>query len=186
MNEHDTGSPATPGPDSMEPEPIESREQLIGQVRAAVERASRGHARAAVVVVQIDPTYARRAFTRVHEVLADARRQRSERVHLASLGANRFALVAAPIGYPGQAKSLAEQLTRSLDPRICPLLHRALPYAWSGVSLFPDQGMEAEVLIAHAEQALELARNSGARRRPIAFARRRDGAAGVLRPISVR
>ncbi len=169
---------------ALEAAPVESREQLLALVRAALEPAGQG--RAAVIVLQVDPAYARGAPARVQKVVQEARGQRSERLHLANLGGNRFALVASPIGYPSHANTLAEHLTRALDPRTCPLLRRALPYACAGVGVFPDHGVQAEQLIAHAEQALEAARNAGGRSRRAALARRRPAVAGVLRPLSVR
>ena len=183
MDEHSTTGAAAPGAAAGAPAPAESRELLTGRVRAALECAARDGGRAALIVVQVDPVYALKALPRVRAVLEVARRERSGQVHLASLGANRFALVAAPIGSPGHAAALAEHLTRALDPRICPLLRRALPYACSGVGLFPDHGADAEVLMAHAERSLEAARSSGARPRRFAFARRRPTPSGMLRPL---
>jgi hypothetical protein len=85
---------------------------------------------------------------------------------------------------PHQARALAERFTRSLDPRICPLLRRALPYAWVGVSVCPDDGADLAVLIPRAQAALERARNAGMRPRKSLFSRRRVGAS-VLRPAVV-
>jgi hypothetical protein len=155
----------------------EAREQLQG----ALESAANKHGRAAVIVVEVDSNYAKRAHERVQALLADRPRRGCEWVYSSSLGRNRFALVIAPIGYPAHVRALAEELTRSLDPRICPLLRRALPYARFGVGMYPDDDVDARLLISRAEQVLERSRTaSGRRERPPA--RRRCLDANRLRP----
>ena len=79
MDEHSTTGAAAPGAAAGAPAPVESRELLTGRVRAALECAARDHARAALIVVQVDPVYALKALPRVRAVLEVARRERSIR-----------------------------------------------------------------------------------------------------------
>lgn len=151
----------------------------------ALERAARDGVRAAVVIVEVNPNYAARAHERVAKALAKWQERRAERVHVWRLGCGRFALTIAPVGVGAHVRTLAERLTRSLDPRICPLLHRALPYAFWGVSLYPDDGFDAGILLARAQGSLDSNRATATRRRRLVLPRRRP-AAGVLRPVAVR
>ncbi len=152
------------------------------EMQSALECARRDGARVAVVVVEVNSNYARQAQERLAKVASDWEGSRSERVRFWPVASGRFALAIAPIGVASHARKLAERFTRALDPRICPLLHRALPYAWCGVSLFPDEGCDARVLVARAEQALERNRSAAARRRKPVLPRRRAPATGPLRP----
>jgi hypothetical protein len=177
--EHET---TTIGPGSLAPvtaatAPTEDREELGRRIGKLLEARAAGQGRAAVLVVEIDSNYAHRARSRVETVLAQWRGKPAG-LHPVSLGPGRFVFVIVPVS--GQARSVADRFTRALDPRICPLLRRALPYAWSGVGLCPDDGLDAEMLLARAEQALQRMRNAEARR---ARERRRPSGA-VLRPLA--
>jgi len=163
----------------------EGRDQPPEEVRSALQHAVRTHGRAAVIVLEVSPHYAKRAHERVCALLEKWQRGRAETVHIASTGPNRFALVVAPITFPGHARALAEHLTRSLDPRICPLLRRALPYAWFGLAFHPEDGVDAGILIARADEALARMRSETARRPGIELSRRRHIAANRLRPLAV-
>jgi hypothetical protein len=164
----------------------ESREQSQDEARLALERALGDHGRAAVILVEVDANYLGKARNRMHQLLQDWPQHRSEQLYLAAFGRGGFALVVAPIGYPAHARTLAEQLTRSLDPRLCPLLRRALPYAWFGVGLYSDDGEDAMLVVRRAEQALEHARTAGAGCGKVVLARRRHLAASLLRPEGAR
>jgi predicted signal transduction protein with EAL and GGDEF domain len=164
--------------------PGESREHTRQELWTALAHAVRAHDRAAVIVMQVSPNYSARAQERVRHALEQWQRARSERLHVMRFARERFALVIAPIGFRSHARALAEQLTRSLDPRICPLLRRALPYAWFGVALHPDDGPDAESLLVQAEQALEHMRRGGAR--SFVLSRRRPVGANGLRPLALR
>jgi hypothetical protein len=171
---------------AIQPALTERERQAREEIRSALEHAVQAHARAAIIVLEVSSNYAKRAQERMHAVLAKLQRGRSEQMHLACIGRNRFALVIAPVGLPGHARALAEHLTRSLDPRICPLLRRALPYAWSGLAVHPDDGLDADALIAHANQAMARMRSGGARRGGFVLSRRRQVEAKGLRPLAVR
>jgi hypothetical protein len=163
----------------------ERREQTPEELRSALEHALRTHGRAAVIVLEVSSNYAKRARERVYAVLEKWQRGRSEHLHLASTGTNRFALVVAPLAFPGHARALAEHLSRSLDPRVCPLLRRALPYAWCGLAVYPEDGIDAESLITHADAAIERMRVGGARRLAVELSRRRHVRANCFRPLGL-
>jgi hypothetical protein len=185
MNEHaieDGVAPAAPAG----PLTGDSREALLQHLRSALERVEPRRGRTALILVQIDPNYTRRALARWQAVIADTCRGRPERARFTPLGDNRFALVVAPIDQAGHARTLADRLTRALDPRVCPLLRRALPFAWAGVAVSADEGVEAAILLADAEQALVQAREPAPRAQRFAFARRRQVAAALLRPVGPR
>ncbi|MPZ42729.1 MAG: hypothetical protein GEV05_04840 [Betaproteobacteria bacterium] len=164
--------------------PAESRERTRQELLTALAHAVRAHDRAAVIVMQVSSNYSARAQERVRHALDQRQRARSERLHVTWLGLERFALVIAPIGFRSYARALAEHLTRSIDPRICPLLRRALPYAWFGLALHPDDGPDAETLLTHAEKAIEHMRRGGAR--SFVLSRRRPAGANGLGPLALR
>lgn len=163
----------------------ERREQTAEELRSALEHALRAQGRAAVIVLEVSSNYAKRAQERVYAVLEKWQRGRSEHLHLASTGLDRFALVVAPIVFPGHARALAEHLTRSLDPRVCPLLRRALPYAWCGLAVYPEDGIDAESLIAQADAAIQRMRSGGAQRLGVELSRRRHVRANHLSPLGL-
>ena len=174
------------GPTGIDAAGTASREQLLEQVRWALERAVPSGSRVAVIMVHIDTNYANKAHERVHALLEGWRQHRAERVQSVHLAIHRFALIVAPIGHPAHARALAEELTRSLDPRICPLLRRALPYACFGLGLYPDDGLDAESLLVRAGQALERMRTAGSSCRKLVPGRRRHAGANPLQPEGVR
>lgn len=164
----------------------EGQHAVRTQVERALERACRAGAKAAVAVVEVNPEYAGRAPQRVEQVLAHWRRRHRERFEAIEEGTGRVVLALAPVAQAAHGRALAERFARALDPRICPLLTRALPYAAWGVSLYPDDGLDARTLIARAEEALREGRAGGTRGRTYAAARRRHAAASVLGAVPVR
>lgn len=167
-------------------EPWRRQHVVRTQVKRALERAAEAGAKAVVAVVEINPEYAGRAPQRLAAVLAQWRHRHRERFEATAQGRTRVALVIAPVAQAAQGRSLAEKFARALDPRVCPLLTRALPYAYCGVTLYPDDGADAVTLIQRAEEALREARAAGTHGRTVAAARRRHAAAQVLGPVAVR
>jgi len=133
---------------------IEQRRRLIGEIALAIERARRRRARAGLVVAQ---STAQAGFTasRLAEVIEARARCGRDRVQSGPLGADRYALVIAPIGFADHAYALRDQLARAVDPRSCPLLRASQPCVWFGVGVFPDHGVEAHDLLAHTQADLE-------------------------------
>jgi hypothetical protein len=161
----------------------DSGERGRQELRLKLADAVRDHDRAALIVMQVSPNYSARAPERVRHVLEHWQRTRAERLQALELGRDRFGLIVAPAGVRAHARAQAERLLRSLDPRICPLLRRALPYAWFGIALYPDDGADADALLVHAEQILEQSRRGPAR--SIVLSRRRPVGPGGLRPLAL-
>jgi len=140
-------------------ESTDGRELICAQISDALERAARSHARAGIIVVEVDPwrmnTGRIDALCRVQAVLGLWQRYRRDCVYGGSLGGLRAGVVIAPIGYANHAEEVAEQLARALDPRTCPLLRESTPCVWYGTSVYPDLGVEAGTLLRIAESALE-------------------------------
>jgi hypothetical protein len=168
------GSPAAVG---------QSRECARQALRMALAHAVRDHDRVALITMQVSSNYSARAQERVRHALEQWQRAHAERLHAMQLGREQFGLVIAPIGVRSQARAQAEQLVRSLDPRICPLLRRALPYAWFGLAFHPEDGADADSLLVHAEQAMDQMRRGAAR--SIVLSRRRPVGPNGLRPLAL-
>jgi predicted signal transduction protein with EAL and GGDEF domain len=169
---------------AFEAAPGESGEQGRQELKLKLADAVRSHDRVAVIVLQVNPNYSARAPERVRHALEHWQRARAERLHALELGCDRFGVVIAPVGIRSQARAQAERLLRALDPRICPLLRRALPYAWFGLALHPDDGADTGALLVRAEQNLEQMRRGPARR--IVLSRRRPVGPSGLRPLALR
>jgi hypothetical protein len=151
-----------------------SRKQSQELVQRALQRATDAGARAVVAVVEINPDYAARAPQRAERVLAEWRRRFPERFDGVHAAMGSVIVVVAPVAAPSHGRTVAERFARSLDPRVCPLLARALPYAWSGFAVYPDDGIDSGTLIQRAEHALDAARAAGSPGRiRVAAARRR-------------
>jgi hypothetical protein len=109
-----------------------------------------------------------------------------ETVHFGRVDERRYALFAAPVAGAAHASGLAENLTRALDPRVCPLLRRALPYGWCGVSIFPETAHDAVSLLACAEQDMEQRRRAARGCKQLLRVRRQHALKTLLQPASVR
>jgi hypothetical protein len=180
MKEHEDEIPQS-GAASAAPLAAEGREAQLQHLRCMLEETERRGSRTALILVEIDPNYASRALARWPQVIAGMHGG-AEQARFTALGDNRLALVIAPIGHAGHARKLADRLTRALDPRVCPLLRRALPFAWAGVAVSPDDGAQPAALLAVAERALQQARQPVPRPQRFAFARRRPPTACAAAP----
>ena len=150
-------------------------------VQRALQRATDAGARAVIAVVEINPDYAARAPQRPGQVLAEWRRRFPERFDGVQAGMGRVVVTVAPVAARSHGRTVAERFARALDPRVCPLLARALPYAWSGLAVYPDDGLDCATLIQRAEHALAAARVAGSRGRLHFPAVRRRGALTQVR-----
>jgi hypothetical protein len=168
---------------ALEASAPDSRERGRQELRRQLEDAVRDHDRVAVMVMQVSPNYSARAPERVRHAVEHWQRARAERLHALELGRDRFGLIIAPVGVRAHSRAQAERLLRTLDPRICPLLRRALPYAWFGLALHPDDGADADSLLVRAEQTLEQMRRGPARRNVLS--RRRPVGPSGLRPLAL-
>jgi hypothetical protein len=151
----------------------------LEQLEAALASAKATRERMAFVLVEVCPHYVARAAERMERALEAWRRPRCEHVAVAALDADRYALLVAPVGSHTHARELADDFVRELDPRVCSVLRRALPYARCGVSLYPDDGVSAAQLLERAERSAAASRNSVARARKLFLTRGRARAVAV-------
>jgi hypothetical protein len=142
--------------------------------------------RAALILLEVDANYLSRAAQPISEMLRAWHSGAARAIASARVDETRYAVLVAPIGVVAQSHRLAERIAHTLDPRVCPLLRRALPYAWWGVSVHPADGFDAAMLLAAAAQDLEQRRRSRSQCARLLRPRRRAVTPSVLSPVPAR
>ncbi|SFZ78808.1 sensor domain-containing protein [Chitinimonas taiwanensis] len=76
-------------------------------------------------------------------------------------GSDQFVILLPKIGNPDQAAAQARRLLDSLEPTHSMGAHTLSATASLGISVYPDDGEDREVLIQHAETAMQAAKKAG-------------------------
>jgi hypothetical protein len=181
----DSAQQAAPEPQAANAQCCEESTAFLQEVQRGLELCARDGARAALLLVELEPQYVRRAAERIHVVLAEWSRRRAQPLQYGRIDDRRYGVFIAPLSAYEQPRQVAESLAHALDPRVCPLLRRALPYARWGIAAVGAQPFDARELLARAEQYIEHRRNGSNPCRSLARARRRHTASAVLQPLPI-
>ena len=163
-----------------------ARRAFQQRVQQELEALGDRGSRAALILLEVDANYVRRCPQPIPEMLTGWHSGAARMIECARVDDKRYAILVAPIGVVAQSHRLAERIAQTLDPRVCPLLRRALPYAWWGVSVHPADGFDAAMLLAAAAQDLEQRRRSGGHSARLLRPRRRAVTPSVLSPVPAR
>ncbi len=147
---------------------LPNRALFLDQARAAIARAERSSQRVALLFINLDH------FKRVNDSLGHSGgdavlRSSAERLAaqlrptdlIARLGGDEFAILLGPVRDASEAGSLAQRL---LAVHEAPLDAQGIVHHVGisiGISLFPDDGHDAEELIQHADLAMYRAKADG-------------------------
>jgi hypothetical protein len=172
--------------EDMAAQPLPGRCVFLALVQQRLQDCAAGAARAAMLVVELDAHYAGRAAARIPAVVGAWGKRAGQSPSCCRLDEKRYGIFIAPSGDRARARRLAEQLAHALDPRVCPSLRRALPYAWVGASAFPDDAPDAAALLAYAERDLEQRHQDLRPRRDLQSRLRRRTGPSCLQPLAAR
>lgn len=144
---------------------LPNRSMLLSQLTRVLEDASRRKECVAVLCCGLDD------FKGINEkfsypvgdnllaIVADRLRSRSGRLtDLARLGGDQFALVVTDLAGPYQVAELAQQILNDLARPILLDGNSVSLQATIGITLFPDDSMDADKLLQKAEQTMMLAK----------------------------
>jgi hypothetical protein len=165
---------------------LSPRRAFQQRVQRELEALGGRGSRAALILLEVDANYLSRAAQPISEMLRAWHSGAARAIASARVDETRYAVLVAPIGVVAQSHRLAERIAHTLDPRVCPLLRRALPYAWWGVSVHPADGFDAAMLLAAAAQDLEQRRRSRSQCARLLRPRRRAVTPSVLSPVPAR
>lgn len=186
LNAGRAGAPRARGVQGQDPlTGYPNRAAFVQMAARAIEQARSGQAPLALLCVEydrralfaLDGDAAAQTMTELGAALAA---QVREPQRVARLGAGRFAVLLDPAGVLA-ATAVARRLvaaSRAQPHRS----HRAVPLA-CGVAAFPDAGLDATTLLAHAERALDHAHASGGEQPVCVFDRAQDPAADAVQRL---
>lgn len=170
-----------------------NRNKFMDTLASEVALAGRTQQRFAVLYLDLDgfkpinDTHGHAAGDRVLvEVAQTLRRVARSSDFIARLGGDEFALLQRGIDTPAQAAALAERLDAALRHPVA-LGHQSVAVGASvGIALYPEHGEDPEALLAHADQAMYLAKAGTHHGGTPAQARHDPGTAprGGLRPAA--
>jgi len=146
---------------------LPNRQQLQKQLDNILNEAVRNRCKVAVLCVGLDDfksineQYSYQNGDRLLLALADRLRANEEYLgSLARLGGDQFALVQADIEHPYEAAELAQLVLDSLEAPFALEDEQAVRLrATIGITLFPQDGESAEVLLQRAEHTMTLAKS---------------------------
>lgn len=137
----------------------EGRRQMCIHIVVAIEKAIRVRRRVAVMIVGLDERFGDDPRSdEVQAALFQWQAQTATDTHWTRIGVTTFAVVVASIGVSSQAVAMGEKLLEIIDTRIRPQAGGGSFSASIGISLFPEDGDDAGLLLAQAEAALQESR----------------------------
>jgi predicted signal transduction protein with EAL and GGDEF domain len=134
----------------------EGRRQVCVHIVVAIDKAIRVRRRVAVMIVGLDERYGDDPRSdEAQAALFQWQAQTATDTHWTRIGVTRFAVVVASIGVSSEALAMGEELLDIIDTRIRPQVGGGSSSASIGISLFPEDGDDAGLLLAQAEAALQ-------------------------------
>jgi len=141
---------------------LPNRTLLLSRLQSAISRAQRGGTRGAVLFLGLDrfkainDAYGRRAGDEVLQVVAQRCRERlRDGDMLARLNGDEFALMLEKLPHPDQATLTAKGLIHALSQPIqVDGVDEVFLGCSFGISIFPDDGTNAERILRNADSAL--------------------------------
>lgn len=147
---------------------LPNRLLLLDRINHACRRATRGGSRFALLFIDLDrfksvnDTLGREAGDQLLSAVSERIRKRLRAEDtLARLGSDEFVLLMEDLGSEQQAAGLARELLQLLGRPYQIAGHDLFLSASIGISLYPQDGDEAETLIRHADTAMYRAKESG-------------------------
>ena len=134
----------------------EGRRQVCEHIVLAIKKAIRVRRRVAVMIVGLDERYGDDPRSdEAQAALFQWQAQTATDTHWTRIGVSMFAVVVAPIGVSSDAITMGEELLEIIDTRIRPQAGGGSSSSSIGISLFPEDGDDAGLLLAQAEVALQ-------------------------------